>query len=128
MKFWLLVVSLLFTSCATSVSRSTLVFDYSDFGPQAMAYRLIGPKNHQWDPASPIPLGDPGVRVVVYRGVRLEDVQRLYPVVEENKQDYRYLHYEEALAYLDARIEQNLLRRVTERLQLTRDRILHHLN
>jgi hypothetical protein len=114
-------------SCASRISRSTLVLDYADFGPQAMAYRVIGPKNHQWDPQTPIPFGAEGVRVVVYRNIELEEVKHHFPVNPERHQDYRYLHYADAVEYLDARIRQNLLKRITLRLERTRDMIRNHL-
>lgn len=124
----LLTLCLTLASCASRISRSTLVFDYADFGPQAMAYRVIGPKNHQWDPQAPIPFGAEGVRVVVYRNIGLEEVQQQFPVDPERHQDYRYLAYADAMNYLEARIRQNLLKRITLRLERTRDSIRNHLD
>ncbi len=123
----LILTCLMLTSCASRISRTTLVFDYADFGPQAMAYRLIGAKNYQWDPHAPIPFGNEGVRVVVYRNISLEEVERHFPVSPESLRDYRYVAYAEAMDYLDARIRQNLLRRITERLEQTRDQLRAHL-
>lgn len=122
-----LTICLLLASCASRLSRSTLIFDYADFGPQAMAYRVIGPKNHQWDPQTPIPFGAEGVRVVVYRNMSLEEIKQHFPVDPERHQDYRYLTYADALDYLDARIRQNLLKRITLKLERTRDTIRAHL-
>lgn len=118
----------LLSSCASRISRTTVVFDYADFGPQAMAYKVIGPKNHQWDPQVPIPFGAEGVRVVVYRNIDLEIVKQHFPVDPQRHQDYRYLTYGEAMDYLDARIRQNLLKRITLRLEETRDAIRAHLD
>lgn len=123
----ILIMCLGLASCASRISRTTLVFDYADFGPQAMAYRVIGPKNHQWDPQTPIPFGAEGVRVVVYRDIGLEEVQQHFPVDPSRHQDYRYLAYADAMDYLDARIRQNLLKRITLRLEQTRDAIRSHL-
>lgn len=123
----MLILCLLLASCASRISRSTLVLDYADFGPQAMAYKVIGPKNHQWDPHTPIPFGAEGVRVVVYRNIELEEVQQHYPVDRERHQDYRYLTHADAMDYLDARIRQNLLKRITLRLEQTRDTIRQQL-
>ena len=123
----LILTCLLLTSCASRISRTTLVFDYADFGPQAMAYRTIGPKNYQWDPQTPILFGAEGVRVVVYRNIRLEEVEQHFPLDPQRHQDYRYLAYADAMEYLDTRIRQNLLRRISQRLEQTRDRIREHL-
>lgn len=123
----LLATCLMLTGCASRISRTTLVLDYADFGPQAMAYKVLGPKNHQWDPQTPIPFGAEGVRVVVYRNIDLEQVKQHFPVDPGRHQDYRYLAYSDALDYLDARIRQNLLKRITLRLEETRSAIRNHL-
>lgn len=118
------VLLVLCSGCASQIDKSTAVFEYSDFGPQAMAYRLLGPKNLQWDPDVPILIGQGKVYVVVYRGIPVEEVERHYPQDRSRNIDYRYLQYGEALNYLDAKIERNLLRRITERLRRTREKIL----
>lgn len=118
------VLLVLCSGCASQIDKATAVFEYSDFGPQAMAYRLLGPKNLQWDPDVPILIGQGKVYVVVYRGIPVEEVERHYPQDRSRNIDYRYLQYGEALNYLDAKIERNLLRRVTERLRRTREKIL----
>lgn len=65
--------------------------------------------------------------MVVYRNISLEEVERHFPVSPESLRDYRYVAYAEAMDYLDARIRQNLLRRITERLEQTRDQLRAHL-
>ena len=124
----ILLTCLALMSCASRISRTTLVLDYADFGPQAMAYKVLGPKNHQWDPHTPIPFGEDGVKVVVYRNIALEDVQLHYPVERDVGRDYRYLAYSDAMDYLEARIRQNLLKRITVRLEQTREEIRAHLD
>lgn len=120
---WLLLICLLLEGCASRLSRSTVVLTYADFGPQPMAYRVLGPKNYQWDPQTPIPFGDEPVRVVVFRNMDLEEVQQRYPVEQNRHLDYRYVTYADAMDYLDQKIRQNLLQRITVRLEATRDRI-----
>lgn len=115
------------SGCASQIEKSTAVFEYSDFGPQAMAYRLVGPKNLQWEPDVPIMIGQGKVYVVVYRGIPVEVVEQHYVQDRSRNLDYRYLQYGEALNYLDAKIERNLLRRITERLRRTREKILQQL-
>lgn len=128
MKIWLvLAMCLLCGGCASRITKSTVVFEYADFGPQAMAYRVLGPKNLQWEPEVPIMIGQGKVYVVVYRGIPLEAVANHFPPDRSRNQDYRYIQYGEALNYLDAKIERNLLRRVTERLRRTREAIIDTL-
>ena len=79
----------------------TLVLRYSDFGPQIMSYELLGMDWYQWNSQGP---DDPNerddIKVVVYRNIPLDEVERSYPVIER-KQDYRYLEYGAALNLLN---------------------------
>lgn len=118
------VLLVLCGGCASRVEKSTAVFEYADFGPRVMAYNLLGPKNLQWEPEVPIMIGQGKVYVVIYRGLPVEAVERHYPQDRSRNIDYRYIQYGEALNYLDAKIERNLLRRVTERLRRTRDKLI----
>lgn len=111
------------SGCSSQVQKETLVFDYADFGPQAMAYRAIGPKNLPWQPDTPLLIGQGNVLIVVYKDIELDEVKRSYQPDQRELIDYRYLPYTEALDYLDARISQNLLHKVTTRLQETRKTI-----
>lgn len=74
---------------------------YDDFGPQVMSYEYLGMEWYQWQ--SPCCNDDPNqtfdVRVVVYRNIALNEVEKMYPVIER-KQDYRYLEYKAALELL----------------------------
>lgn len=129
MKIWFAVaLCVLCGGCASRIAKSTAVFEYADFGPQAMAYPILGPKNLQWEPEVPIMIGQGKVYVVVYRGIPVETVAKYYPQDRSRNRDYRYLQYGEALNYLDAKIERNLLRRVTERLRRTRESIINSLS
>lgn len=119
---------LLTVACASKISKSVVVLDYADFGPQAMAYELLGRKRLAWDPTAPVIIGQSRISVVVYRGVTLPTVREAYPVERGSNTDYRYLQYGEALNYLDARIEQNLLQRITPRLKRARRKIQAQLN
>lgn len=128
MKIWFAVsLCIMCSGCASRIVQSTVVLEYPDFGPQAMAYRILGSKNLQWEPEVPILIGQGKVYVVVYRGISLEKVSKHYPRDRSRNLDYRYLQYGEALNYLDSKIERNLLQRVTERLIRTRETILTHL-
>lgn len=87
--------------------RQTLVFHYSCFGPQVLAHELIGFEWYQWNPSGhPDPRHIDDIWVVVYRNMGFEEVKRLYPVVKDLRQDYRYVRYDKALQYLDGHIKE----------------------
>lgn len=78
----------------------TVVMQYEDFGPQVMSYEYIGMQWYQWDSEGG---DDPNrtfdIRVVVYRNISLNEVEKMYPVIKQ-RQDYRYLEYQAALELL----------------------------
>jgi len=103
---------------------TTMVLDYDDFGPQVAAHEALGMAWWQWDThGDPDPDHPYDIKVVVYRDVSLEQVQELFPVIEEKAQDYRYLPYERAISYLDETILEDVLAEVTDRLRQTKARI-----
>lgn len=125
MRIWFAAALLLLCGgCASRIEKSTVVFEYADFGPQPMAYPILGSKNLQWEPEVPILIGQGKVYVVVYKGIPVEAVKKSFPSDRSRNLDFRYLQYGEALNYLDAKIERNLLRRVTARLRKTRAKLL----
>lgn len=105
----------------------TLVLAYADFGPQVMASELLGMEWWQWEAGGSWEPGDAfDVRVVVYRGMTLAEVQAEYPTVV-GKADHRYVSYDEAMAYFDrslAELEDDpSLARLHEELAVTRARV-----
>lgn len=105
----------------------TLVLAYDDFGPQALAFELIGMEWWQWEAGGSWEPGDRfDVRVVVYRGMTLAAVQAEYPTVE-GRADYRYVSYDDAMAHFDramAEIEDEpSLQQLHEELAVTRTRV-----
>ena len=121
------------TNTTTSAGESnTIVLPYNAFGPQAMAHQIIGFGWYQWRCSGCGYLNAPAddVRVVVYRGITREETIRRYPVVM-NEQDYRYLSYEDAVAYLVEQEREATEIRLTEvaaRLKATREQILGELS
>jgi len=93
----------------SSVSKTTckpmVVFDYSDFGPQAMAFEFIGNEWWQW-----LEQGNGNIntkypiKVVVHTDTKLSVAKIKYPVNKANKNDYRYVSYSSTLNYLDANL------------------------
>ncbi len=80
----------------------TTVVDYMDFGLACTAFDLLGPPWYQWNGCGDChgPSSN-GVRVVVYRGIKLDKVKERYPVIPEKEQDYRYVEYSKAINHLD---------------------------
>ena len=118
-----LFVALCAAGCVTT-PRNMMVLQYHDFGPQAAAYQMIGMEWWQWDHhGDPDPSFKYDVRVVVYRAIPLSQVQKAYPVVKAKKQDFRYLTYTKAMAYLDRQIRANVITELTDRLRETKSRI-----
>lgn len=109
----------------------TLVLDYDDFGPQGMAYELLGMEWWQWEAGGSWEMGDRfDVRVVIYRGITEPEVATEYPTVVGHA-DYRYVSYDEAMAYFEENIaeiegEPSLLR-LQEELIATRARVRQSL-
>ena len=118
----------LLTSCAVHSRQEVVLLDYNDFGPQIIAQEVIGMEWWQWqehgdsDPTVVYP-----VKVVVYRDIPLTEVQQRYPVEPEQRKDFRYLEYRNALRFLDEKITENMLEDVTEQLKATRKKITEQL-
>lgn len=107
--FRVIALTLLFTACSslaqdevvvlTAESPGVFVADYGDFGVSHYSSKLIGEKVWQWGGADTHRPVSFDIKVVVYRGVSLELVKRSFPVIPEQKQDYRYVEYGMAVSY-----------------------------
>ena len=118
------ILPLLLASPAGADDKATMVvLDYGDFGPQAAAFELLGYEWWQWEPHGDSRPQATHVKVVVYRDVDQATVAATYPVAPEKKQDYRYVPYDKALAWLDAAIREDVLPQVTEQLRRTKRRL-----
>lgn len=86
------------------LKKQTVVFRYADFGPQAMAYELIGYNWYQWDCSG---CGNPrkrhDIKIVVYRNINLSKVKELYPIIV-GETDYRYIDYNKGVNFLNHKI------------------------
>jgi len=115
-------------------SPNTIMFNYQDFGLQSTAYEVIGFEWWQWQSC-----GEDcekeicPIKVIVYRGLSLDEVKVLHPVNEKKKLDYRYLHYNKALNYLEVTIKimeveaENMFPEVSEQLKQTKYCIIDNL-
>lgn len=122
-----LLVYLLFCGCSSSQHMDIAVLNYKDFGPQVIASEVIGMEWWQWQLHGGSRPKDYTIRVVVYRDLPLEEVEKIFPVVPEQEQDYRYVQYDAALHYLDEKIGGNIIGGTTARLQETRKKIIAQL-
>lgn len=66
------------------------------------------------------------IKVVVYTQMTEQQLESRFPVVPEKNQDFRYLKYEDAMAYLDKHIEENVMEPVTQTLSSTRRSLKDH--
>ena len=69
-----------------------------------MSYELIGMAWNQWKSEGHKLPDDVDVKVVVYRGVELEELRKQFPVVQ-GKSDYRYLEYARAVQFLQEQVK-----------------------
>ncbi len=121
---------LLLSACANTgpeATGRTLVLSYQDFGPQVIAKDLIGMQWWQWEAHGDSRPREYDIKVVVYRGMALSTVENRFPVAPDKQQDYRYVEYLEALAYLDRVIAEDLMSSVTQALSATRSRVIAKL-
>lgn len=74
---------------------------YQDFGPPALAEPLLGNDFWQWQNHGDSRPKDYSIGVVVYRDLDLSRIKTLFPVIPEKRQDYRYVAYDNAVAFLE---------------------------
>lgn len=70
-----------------------------------MSYELIGNAWNQWKNEGHELPDDVWIKVVVYRGVELEEVKKQFPVLR-GKSDYRYVEYGRAVQFLRENMKQ----------------------
>ena len=116
-----------FAACSQDKAGEILVLSYDNFGPQVIAGEIVGMEWWQWQSHGESRRVDYDVKVVVYRNLRKEVVEKDYPVIPEDEKDFRYLEYDVALAYLDEKINENIMDSVTERLRNTKQEIVDML-
>jgi hypothetical protein len=123
----LLFISLLLVACVSSSNQHTLIMNYNDFGPQVIASDIIGMEWWQWEVHGESRPTSYPIKVVVYRNISLAAVKKQYPINQQKGKDFRYLEYNKASAYLDEKIEENVVDEVTDRLRETRATLIRAL-
>jgi hypothetical protein len=103
--FLFILAALLIFGCKNS-SKSYAIFDYEDFGPQSMAWEIIGMQWWQWDNhGDSDPNSKCDIKVVVYSDVSLKEMKSLFPINKAKKKDFRYMEYHDSIKYLIRNIE-----------------------
>jgi len=64
----------------------------------------------------------------VFQDIPLTEVKKLYPVNPDMKKDYRYLKYEKALDFLNSKIDDDVMEKVTSVLEATRTKLISKFN
>jgi hypothetical protein len=126
-RHFLVPILSLLIACTAPAKPHVSLLNYSDFGPQVIASEVVGMEWWQWQPhGDPRPRPYP-IKVAVFRDMSLDDVKKQFPVDEARELDYRYLQYETAMRYLDAKITEDVLPEVTAKLKATRARLTAEL-
>ena len=115
-------------SCASTPPQSTAyILEYKDFGPPVIASDLIGMDWWQWQSHGDSRPKEYKIKVVVYKNTELIEIEKLYPVIPSENQDYRYVDYHDALKYLDEHISENIIEKVANKLIDTKNRIIRSI-
>ena len=133
-KISLLILGYLFILACNNSLKQYAIFDYEDFGPQAMAWEKIGMQWWQWDNhGDSDPDSKYDIKVVIYKGIQLGQIKKLFPLDKSQNKDFRYLEYHDSMKYLNDKIEElshekeewaiNLRRHLVD----TKDRIQHEI-
>lgn len=107
--FWLKndVVECLCVCKSWTRKARSMDLPYNDFGPQVLAYPVLGMAWYQWNEHGPSRVSETDdVRVVIYANQSLDAIQAEFPVIKF-KQDYRYITYDDATTYLERSIKEH---------------------
>ena len=131
--YFIMLSSLLILACNNSPKKYA-IFDYADFGPQAMVWEEIGMQWWQWDThGDSDPNSQCDIKVVVYQVIPLEEIREMFPVNKSKKKDFRYFEYNDAIKYLNENINELNNRNEEWEIELrrhlveTKDRIQHEI-
>jgi len=117
-----LLVALLL-SCTSVTQEKALVLPYEAFGPPVVASEVIGMDWWQWQAHGDSKPRRYHIKVVVYQDLDTNELAQSFPVIPTSDQDYRYLEYEAAMAYLNKVIADNVMPELTRQLIETRTKI-----
>lgn len=123
-------IFLFLSSCASTskVHPHWILLNYADFGPQVIAQEIIGMEWWQWQDHGGSAHRDYAIKVIVHKNVPEETVRQEFPVNPEKQADYRYVEYRVALAYLEEKIDEDIMESVASQLKITRETIIRHFD
>ena len=110
----------LFVGCSNNANDKSVVLNYDAFGPQVIASEVIGMQWWQWQAHGDSTQKNYDIKVVVYKDVSIESIEKQYPVDSNKENDFRYLEYQAAIRYLDEKINDDVIESTTERLKETK--------
>lgn len=111
-------------ACAPLLEPQTLIFNYDDFGPQALAQEFLKGSWWRWSESGASTADAEDVQIIVYAGQPLASVKEQYPIDEAKGRDYRYVRYRDAIEYLDSKIEEDLIPSLTDELKDIRSELI----
>jgi len=124
MKIYLVVLNLmLLGACSSTNQLSSLVLDYDEFGPPSAAFEIIGNDWWQWELHGDSQPKKYNIKVVVFKNTNQELLHKQYPIDQGAEKDFRFIHYDTAMTYLDKMIEENAIAALTEKLERTRSKL-----
>ncbi|MBK1883439.1 hypothetical protein JIN85_13515 [Luteolibacter pohnpeiensis] len=97
--------ALILVLSVSHVRAGEVVLPYSAFGPQVVAYELIGMEWWQWDSQGDAHDHKYPIKVVVYWDQTQEETAKRHPVDQSKLQDFRYVEYSKAVEHLEASIK-----------------------
>ncbi len=124
-----LLIFLAIAACSHQANQQHIIMHYKDFGPPSLAGDLLGSDYWQWDSHGDSRPRVYNILVVVYRNADIGSIKDQFPVVKEKEQDYRYVEYNKAMAFLNSSIEDlqankdEVPPRLIETLKTTRSKI-----
>lgn len=114
---------ILLAACSSPKQQSSLVLDYDEFGPPSAAFEILGNDWWQWQSHGDSRPKSYDIKVVVFRNTNQERLEKQYPINQDAEKDFRFIHYDTAIAYLDKMIDENAIATLTEKLELTRTKL-----
>lgn len=122
------ILLIFFIACTNHTKKNSVLFEYSDFGPQVIASEIIGKEWWQWQSHGESRPIEYNIKVVVYRDISLEKVKAFYPVNPGKNKDYRYVEYQKTLNFLEEKIQENVIGKVTHKLKVTKTKLVNQFN
>ena len=100
-----ILAAIILVLAASPLRAAEIILPYSAFGPQVVAYELIGMAWWQWDSHGDADDRVYPIKVVVFWDQTKEETAKRYPVDQAKQQDFRYVEYSKAIEHLEHTIK-----------------------